>query len=177
MANFRETLTPELTRFMTRQAIFFTASGRGKGRINLSPKGMDTFRVRDERTVGYLDVIGSGNETAAHLKHDGRLTIMFCSFDEKPLILRLYGRGEIVPLDSERGVLLRAAFGSLPGERQIVLLNIESIMTSCGFGVPRMELIAPRPKLIEYAEKKGPAGMAAYRRKHNRTSFDGLPIE
>ena len=177
MGSFKESLTPELTRFIQRQPIFFTASAAAAGRVNLSPKGMDTFRVLDNKTVGYLDVIGSGNETAAHLKHDGRLTIMFCSFDAKPLILRLYGRGEAVPLDSPRGLMLRAAFGELPGERQIILLNIESLQTSCGFGVPLMELTAERPTLIEYAQKKGPEGMSAYRRKNNATSIDGLPIE
>lgn len=176
MANFKDALTPELTRFIQRQPIFYTASATGSGRINLSPKGMDTFRVIDDRTVGYLDVTGSGNETAAHLKHDGRLTIMFCSFDEKPLILRLYGKGEAVQLDSPRGLLLRAAFGSLPGERQIILLTIESVQTSCGFAVPRMELIEVRPTLIEWAEKKGAQGVATYRKEKNHTSIDGLPI-
>jgi hypothetical protein len=177
MANFSEALTPELTRFIGRQPIFFTASSAATGRVNLSPKGMDTFRVLDDRTVGYLDVIGSGNETAAHLKHDGRLTIMFCSFEEKPLILRLYGKGEAVPLGSPRGLMLRGAFGSLPGERQIILLNIESMQTSCGFAVPRMELIAVRPTLIEWAEKKGTDGLVAYRQQKNRASIDGLPID
>lgn len=177
MANFKDSLTPDLTCFIRRQPIFFTASATGKGRINLSPKGMDTFRVLDDKTVGYLDFIGSGNETAAHLKHDGRLTIMFCSFEEKPLILRLYGKGEAVQFDSPRGLMLKAAFGSLPGARQIIVLNIESLQTSCGFAVPRMELVEPRPMLIEYAERKGVEGMAAYRRKNNRTSIDGLAIE
>lgn len=177
MASFKDALTPELTRFIQRQPIFFTASGTGEGRINLSPKGMDTFRVFDDKTVGYLDFVGSGNETAAHLKHDGRLTIMFCSFGDKPLILRLYGRGEAVQLDSPRGKLLHAAFGSLPGERQIITLNIESLQTSCGFAVPRMDLVAVRPMLIEWAEKKGPEAVSAYRSKNNHTSIDGLSIE
>jgi hypothetical protein len=177
MANFKDALTPELTGFIQRQPIFFTASATGSGRINLSPKGMDTFRVFDDRTVGYLDFIGSGNETAAHLKHDGRLTIMFCSFDEKPLILRLYGKGEAVQFDSPRGQMLHAAFGSLPGERQIILLTIDSLQTSCGFAVPRMDLVAPRPMLVEWAEKKGLDALSTYRRQKNHTSIDGLPIE
>lgn len=177
MANFKDALTTELTRFIRRQPIFFTASGTDGGRINLSPKGMDTFRVFDDRTVGYLDFTGSGNETAAHLKHDGRLTIMFCSFDEKPLILRLYGKGEAVQLDSPRGQMLHAAFGSLPGERQIIVLTIDSLQTSCGWAVPRMDLVAVRPTLIEYAEKKGVEGLNAYRKKNNRVSIDGLAIE
>ena len=177
MANFKDALTTELTRFIRRQPIFFTASGTDGGRINLSPKGMDTFRVFDDRTVGYLDFTGSGNETAAHLKHDGRLTIMFCSFDEKPLILRLYGKGEAVQLDSPRGQMLHAAFGSLPGERQIIVLTIDALQTSCGWAVPRMDLVAVRPTLIEYAEKKGVEGLNAYRKKNNRVSIDGLAIE
>lgn len=177
MASFKDALTPELTRFIQRQPIFFTASAHATGRVNLSPKGMDTFRVFDERTVGYLDFIGSGNETAAHLRHDGRLTIMFCSFEEKPLILRLYGKGEAIALDSPRGKLLRAAFASQPGERQIILLTIDSLQTSCGFGVPRMELVEARPTLIEWAQKKGAEGLAEYRSKKNAVSIDGLAIE
>lgn len=178
MASFKDALTPDLARFIQRQPIFFTASGTGSGRINLSPKGMDTFRVLDEKTVAYLDFIGSGNETAAHLKHDGRLTIMFCSFEEKPLILRLYGKGEAVALDSARGMLLKAGFnGPLPGERQIVVLNIESLQTSCGFAVPRMELVGERPMLVEWAAKKGSEGLEAYRRQKNSVSIDGLRID
>jgi hypothetical protein len=174
MASFKDALTPELINFIRRQPIYFTASAAEGTRINLSPKGIDTFRVLDEKTVGYLDLTGSGNETAAHLIHDGRLTIMFCSFDEKPLILRLYGRGRFVRPDDPQWPSLLMTFPNLPGARQIILLSIESLQTSCGFAVPRMELIEPRPTLIEWAEKKGTDAIEAYQQKNNRKSIDGL---
>lgn len=175
MAAFKDRLTPDLADFALRQPVFFTATAAAGGRINLSPKGLaDTFRVLDDRTVAYLDLLGSGNETAAHVAHDGRLTLMFCSFDDKPLILRLYGRGEIARPGTARFDELKPHFPDLPGERQIIVLHVESLQTSCGWGVPRMTLDAERPTLVEWATKKGPAGRAAYEAKNNRTSIDGL---
>lgn len=174
MGSFRKQLNDELIAFIGRQPMFFTASAAATGRVNVSPKGLDTFRVFDAATVGYLDLVGSGNETAAHLTHDGRLTIMFNSFDADPLILRLYGRGEIVRPGSEAWPLWSPAFPPLDGQRQIVLLHIESIQTSCGFGVPRMTLESPRPKLIDWARRKGPAALAEYEHAKNATSIDGL---
>ncbi len=174
MAKFYDTITPELHRFIEAQLLFFTASATAESRINLSPKGVDTLRILDERTVAYLDLTGSGNETAAHLKHDGRLTLMFCSFGEKPLILRLYGRGRLVFRRDAEWEALHAHFPTLPGERQIVLLDVESAQTSCGFGVPVAESMQPRPTLIEWALNKGEDRLEEYRRGKNARSIDGL---
>ena len=175
MAKFYEQLNDTLKGFIEEQKIFFTASAPAEGRVNLSPKGIDTFRCLDATTVAYLDLTGSGNETAAHVLENGRLTIMFCSFTEKPLILRLYGKGRVVSRDSVEWKKLAPHFRSFTGERQIIVLQIESLQTSCGFGVPVFELKEEREMLIEWAEKKGDTGIKNYRREKNKTSIDGLP--
>ncbi len=175
MAKFFSELGPSLQKFIGEQKLFFTATAPESGRINLSPKGIDTFRCLDSTTVSYLDLTGSGNETAAHLAQAGRMTIMFCSFDRKPLILRLYGKGEVVARQDPRWDTLHASFEALPGERQIVLLHIESVQTSCGYGVPVYELKHERKDLITWSEKKGEAGLQKYRREKNSVSIDGLP--
>jgi hypothetical protein len=168
-------ITPELKQFVSEQQMFFTATAAATGRINISPKGIDTLRCLDEHTVAYLDLTGSGNETAALLAADGRLTIMFCSFAGKPWILRLYGSGEVVQLDSDRGRELHALFGSIPGERHIIVLHVESAQTSCGTGVPLYEYKEQRDLMINWAVKLGEEGMKEYRRNKNTTSIDGLP--
>jgi hypothetical protein len=175
MASFFKELDEKLTAFIREQRLFFVATAAGSGRVNLSPKGMDTFRILSPNLVGYLDLTGSGAETAAHVIADGRITIMFCSFTEKPLILRLYGRGEVVRPDDARWKDLSNGFPSLAGARQIILLRIESLQTSCGFAVPRYELVEERQMLIDWAQKKGHDGLAEYRDKKNRQSIDGLP--
>ena len=175
MSKFYTEITPELKEFIAEQQMFFTATAAATGRINLSPKGIDTFRYLDERTVVYLDLTGSGNETAALLKADGRMTIMFCSFAGKPWILRLYGHGEVVQLDSERGRELHPLFGSVPGERHIIELHVASAQTSCGMAVPLYEYQEQRGLLIDWAAKRGPEAMKEYRRQKNVTSIDGLP--
>jgi hypothetical protein len=177
MAKFYSSITPELRSFIDAQQVFFTASAAANSRINLSPKGMNTLRVLDEQTVAYLDATGSGNETAAHLKADGRLTIMLCSFDAAPRILRLYGQGRLVFPRDAAWAELRAHFDELPGERQIVVLDVESVQTSCGFGVPRYEFKSKRRALQEWAQSKGEEALAEYRRKNNRVSIDGLVSE
>ncbi len=174
MARFHDKLTPELGDFIAKQHVFFVASAAANGRINLSPKGIDTFRVLDEGRVAYLDLTGSGNETAGHILHDGRLTIMLCSFDEKPLILRLYGRGQVVhPRDPEWTDLI-TRFTQLPGQRQIIVLHIDSLQTSCGFGVPQFTLPVERQTLIEWSEKKGTDGIRKYWAEKNLKTIDGL---
>ena len=160
---------------MEAQKVFFTATAGKNGRINLSPKGLDTFRYLDAHTVAYLDLTGSGNETEAHLIHNGRLTIMFCSFDEKPLIVRLYGTATNVGLGDDRWQELAGRFPQLPGARQIILMQVDSLQTSCGFGVPVYDFRQERDSLTEWAAKKGEPGLAEYRRKHNAESIDGLP--
>src|SRR5271156_6846596 len=131
MSNFFDTITPELAKFIGAQPVFFVEPAAPGARISLSPKGMDTFRVRDEKRVGYLDLTGSGNETAAHLLHDGRITIMFCSFDSNAQIARIYGRGAVIPPSHERWAELIANFPKLPGVRQVMEIRVESAMTSC----------------------------------------------
>ena len=177
MAKFYDRLDNKLQAFISEQKIFFTATAPISGRINLSPKGIDTFSCIDDSTVAYLDLTGSGNETAAHLYENGRMTIMFCSFDENPLILRLYGQGEVISSKSERFEQLHSLFPQTPGTRQIILLNIESIQTSCGFGVPMYELKQERKTLIDWAAKKGRSGIEEYQQENNLESIDGLPTK
>lgn len=175
MAQFYDQLNDKLTAFIRRQPVYFVATAGANGRINLSPKGNDTLRVLNEKTVAYLDLTGSGSETSAHILADGRLTMMLCSFEKDPLILRLYGRGEIVrPADAAWADLVQH-FNPLPGQRQIVVLHVESVQTSCGFAVPKMELLEPRTTLVDWADKKGPDGLVQYRAKKNSKSIDGLP--
>ncbi len=172
---FFDQISDALREFIEAQPIFFVATSPSSGRVNLSPKGMDSFRVLGEKRVAYLDLTGSGNETAAHLLENGRITLMFCSFGEKPLILRLYGRGQAVHAGSELFAELSALFPSLAGTRQFFDIEVDSVQTSCGFAVPRMELVAERPTLVESAEKKGEAMIQEYQQKKNRVSIDGLP--
>jgi hypothetical protein len=177
MAKFYSELNDTLTEFITQQKIFFVATAPQKGRINLSPKGMDTLRCLDNKTVAYLDVTGSGNETAAHLIENGRITMMFCSFSQKPLTLRLYGRGRIIRRRDGEWPKLYSLFEPLPGSRQIILLEIDSVQTSCGHGVPMYEFKAERDLLPRSAEKRGEEGIKAYQRQHNQVSIDGLPTK
>jgi len=179
MANFLEKIDGRISKFIGEQQMFFTASAplESSGRINLSPKGIDTFRILDEQKVCYLDLTGSGNETAAHIAENGRLTIMFCSFTGAPLILRLYGRGEVVRQSSEKWNDLAKLFDDYVGTRQIIVLHVESLQTSCGFGVPLYEFKSDRNQLIKWAEKKGDDGIEKYWRDKNQTSIDGLPTQ
>ena len=176
MAKFYVRLDDGLRKFIGEQKMFFTATAPAEGRINLSPKGMDTFRCLDEGArVAYLDLTGSGNETAAHLSENGRMTVMFCSFAEQPLILRIYGRGRVVLPGDGEWAALRPHFPELPGERQIVLLEVESAQTSCGFAVPVYELKEERQRLVEWTLSKGEDGIRDYRLEKNQVSIDGLP--
>lgn len=175
MAKFYPALTEELTTFIARQHMFFVASAPSSGRINLSPKGLDALRIVNEHEVAYLDLTGSGNETAAHLKENGRLTLMFCSVEGPPLILRLYGKGRVVWPGDVDWARYHGLFKAQPGERQIIVLQIESLQTSCGAGVPLYSYQGERDVLLDWARKKGEDGMHEYRREKNRISIDGLP--
>jgi len=175
MAKFYESLTPELTAFIGKQKLFFVATAAPAGRINLSPKGLDSLRVLDPQTLAYLDLTGSSAETAAHLRADPRMTVMLCSFAADALLLRLYGQGEGVLPDDPRWPQLAALFPKHPGARQIVVLKLESLQTSCGAGVPLMGYAGERGTLSEWARKKGEDGLAQYRREKNARSIDGLP--
>lgn len=175
MAKFYTELNDTLREFIAEQKVFFVATAPSRGRINLSPKGLDTLRCLDDRTVAYLDVTGSGNETAAHLLEDGRMTVMFCSFSDKPLILRMHGRGRVVHQRDEEWSDLYARFGDIPGVRQIMVMAIDSVQTSCGQGVPVYEFKHERDMLPREAEARGSDGIVAYQRKYNLVSIDGLP--
>jgi hypothetical protein len=172
-----EAISPELRAFIETQRVFFvaTAPAGPDGHVNVSPKGMDTFRVLSPTRVAYLDLTGSGNETAAHLLENGRITFMFCAFEGKPTIVRLYGRGRAVPIESSRGAELRPHFPALPGARQIVVADLTRVQTSCGFGVPLMQFADERDALVRWAEARGDEGLMAYREQKNRRSIDGMP--
>jgi hypothetical protein len=179
-------LDERLTKFILSQPVFFvatapclSASGEG-GHINVSPKGYrDTFAVLDPLTVAYLDLTGSGAETIAHLRQNGRITIMFCSFGRTPKILRLYGSGRVV-LPGEPGWQplagrFPAAAGGADGLRTIIVAELDRIADSCGYAVPVMELREERDLLHQWAERKTPAGLEEYRAERNAVSIDGLP--
>ncbi|MBB5987922.1 DUF924 family protein [Sphingobium lignivorans] len=175
MSDFFTAITDEQRAFIEKQPVFFVATAAADARINLSPKGMDSFRVLGPNLVGYLDVGGSGNETQAHLAADGRITVMFCAFDQPPLILRLYGRGRaILPQDDEWDMVSRR-FAILPGTRQIFLISVESVQESCGWGVPFMRFEKERTTLARYHEQNETP--ERLERISTRTrSIDGLPL-
>lgn len=175
MADFTDTLTDKHIAFIGKQPVYFTATAASDGRINLSPKGYaDSFRVLSDRQVAYLDLGGSGNETHAHLAADGRITIMFCAFDRSALILRLYGHGRaVLPQDAEWDALA-ANFTLLPGTRQIFVIDVESVQTSCGWGVPMMELSQERETLQKYHRQADP-GLWVEKFRERTKSIDGLP--
>ncbi len=175
MANFKEKLNESLKTFIDEQKMFFTASAPMQGRINLSPKGMDSFRILDDNTVAYLDLTGSGNETSAHIQENGRMTIMFCSFTETPLILRLYGQGEVVKKDSTKWLEMSNLFPHYDGERQIILLHIELLQTSCGFGVPVYEYVGDKTISKKLKDWEHHLTKEAYWAAKNQKSIDGLP--
>lgn len=166
--------------FILRQRIFFTASATADSRVNVSPKDAAALRILGENQAAWLDVTGSGNETAAHLRADGRLTIMFCAFEGPPMILRLFGRGRVWMRGStEYAQLLASAFDNVEraGARQIIVLDIDRVQISCGFGVPRFDYVEDRTTLTRWAESKGEDGLAQYWREKNAVSIDGLPTE
>lgn len=178
MAKVLPEIDNELAAWIAQQPLFFNATAplASDGHVNLSPRGLDTFRVLGPHEVAYLDFTGSGNETAAHLLENGRITLMFCAFSGPPRILRLYGRGEVIlPDNREWDSLLHHFPGEHPQARQIVRVAVERVQTSCGYGVPLMELTGQRDELIRWAEKKGKAGLRDYQKKNNRVSIDGLP--
>ncbi|MGC5797110.1 pyridoxamine 5'-phosphate oxidase family protein [Sphingomonas sp. NFX23] len=173
--DFFPALTDDHRAFVMRQPVFFVATAAANVRINLSPKGMDSFRVLDANTVAYLDVGGSGNETNAHLGADGRITIMFCAFDQPALIFRIYGKGRaVLPQDAEWADLY-AQFTPLPGTRQIFVIAVDEVQTSCGWGVPFMTLNRERQTLSKYHAKQTDA-QRIEELAGPTASIDGLPV-
>ncbi|MGH6876095.1 MAG: pyridoxamine 5'-phosphate oxidase family protein [Rhizomicrobium sp.] len=177
MAKFYDTLSDELNDFIMAQPLFFVATAPRKGRVNVSPKGMDTFRILGDRRVAYLDLTGSGNETAAHLRDNGRITVMFCSFRQQARVLRIYGRGRAVRPSDPEWEALRSGFGDepRPAERQIMDIAVERVMTSCGYAVPRFDSVEPRVTFTRYWENHGPEAVEEMWRTLNDKSIDGLP--
>ncbi|MGF6227185.1 hypothetical protein QFZ27_001140 [Inquilinus ginsengisoli] len=172
-------ISPALQEFILRQRVFFTASAAATGRVNVSPRGTDMLRVLGPKAVVYLDLTGSGNETAAHLRATGRLTLMLCAFEGAPMILRLYGAGRVLRRGgADYARLLAAEYGGVEplGARQMIRLDIDLVQTSCGFGVPLFDHAGERPTLARWAEaKERQEGLEAYRRQKNTRSIDGLP--
>ena len=177
MADRFRSLSPELAQWWLQQPLFFVATapeGPG-GHVNLSPKGHDTFRVLGPERVAYLDLTGSGVETIAHVQQNGRITLMACAFNGNPQISRIYGTGRAHVVGSAEFDALAAEFPPLPGRRSIIEVEVDGVTTSCGYAVPLMDLVDERDRLIEWAEKKGDDGIAAYWSTKNRESIDGLP--
>ena len=177
MGKFNDFIADQHREFIEAQHLFFvsTAPISAEGHINLSPKGLDSFRVLSSTRVAYMDIVGSGNETSAHLLENGRISFMFCAFGGPPNILRLYGKGFTVLPGDPAWNDLSAHFTILPYTRQIIAADITKVQTSCGFGVPFYEYTGERDHAHKWAEKKGPEGLEQYKKDKNLTSLDGLP--
>ena len=159
--------------FIQNQHMFFVGTAGAEGRVNVSPKGMDTFRVMDNNRVIWLNLTGSGNETAAHILENGRMTIMFCSFDRQPLILRLYGESKVIHESDSDWQQLLSEFPDFTGARQVFDMQIEMVQTSCGYAVPFYEMTGERPTLTKWADNRGRDGIKDYWQEKNLKSIDG----
>ena len=170
-------ITDDLARWLPMQPVFFvaTATAVPDTHVNVSPRGLDTFRVLGPNRVAWLDLTGSGVETIAHLRADGRITLMFCAFDDPPKIIRLYGQGCVQEPGGADFEGLRPRLPDLPDGRAIIDVAVHRVASSCGYGVPRMELLGPRERLLDSARRKGPEKLAEYRARRNAQSIDGLP--
>jgi hypothetical protein len=177
MGKFHNAIQPPHRAFIEKQKIFFVATAplSEAGHINLSPKGLDSFRVLSEQRVGYMDLIGSGNETAAQLLENGRITFMFCAFEGAPNILRLYGKGYSVLRGSALWDEYAQHFSILPSTRQIIMADIDLVQTSCGYGIPYYDYAGERTTHFDWAKQKGEDGLRAYMLEKNVQSLDGLP--
>lgn len=163
--------------FIEAQHVFFVATSplSASGHVNLSPKGLDSFRIINPSTVAYLDYVGSGAETIAHLRESGRIVIMFCAFDGAPNILRLHGRGDVLEPQDAGYAELRGLFPQVSPDRTIIRIAVHRISDSCGFGVPRYAYQGERSQLADWAEQKGAPALSEYQKQKNRISLDGLP--
>ena len=177
MGKFHAFITDQHKTFIQSQHLFFvgTAPLQAEGHINLSPKGLGSFRVLSPTRVAYMDIIGSGNETSAHILQNGRITFMFCAFDGPPNILRLYGKGDTVLPGDAQWDELASHFVILAATRQIIVADILKVQTSCGFGVPYYEYKGEREHAHQWAAKKGAEGLENYKQEKNLISMDGLP--
>jgi hypothetical protein len=177
MGDLHDGITADLCAWIERQHVFFVATAplSPDGLINCSPKGMETFRVLGTHQVAYLDLTGSGVETIAHARENGRIVFMFCAFEGPPKVVRLHGSSEVLVSGSAEYDALSPLFPEYPGRRAIVRARLTRVSDSCGFAVPRLEYAGERDTLIRWSEKKGEDGLAAYRGKKNARSVDGLP--
>ncbi|MCA9403131.1 MAG: pyridoxamine 5'-phosphate oxidase family protein [Candidatus Omnitrophica bacterium] len=169
------TIPDNLKNFIAVQKIFFVATAGDEGRVNLSPKGMDSLRVIGSSRIVWLNLTGSGNETAAHVRENGRMTLMWCAFDGPPMILRIYGSARVVHTRDTEWNELIGHLNPLPGARQIFDLTVDLVQTSCGFAVPRYDYGGDRDQLIKWAHTKGEDGIHRYWEDNNQTSLDGNP--
>jgi hypothetical protein len=172
-----ENINPDLAEWIARQPVFFVATAplSGEGHLNLSPKGGDSFRVLGPLEVVYHDYTGSGAETAAHLRENGRIIVVFCAFDGGPRIVRLHGRGTVIGPGHAPFAKMAALFPAHPGTRAFVHVMVTRVSTSCGYSVPLMDFRAQRETLEEWAKHQGPDKLVEYRAKKNRQSIDGMP--
>lgn len=175
MAQQYREISDRLAGFIAAQHMFFVATAARGGRVNVSPKGLDSLRVLGPNRVAWLNGTGSGNETAAHLLDVNRMTLMFCSFERKPLILRLYGTAAEIQPDQPEWDAMIGLFPPMPGARQIFDMNVGMVQTSCGYGVPLLDYADDRPLMAQWAAKKGPDGLEDYHRDKNLASIDGFP--
>jgi hypothetical protein len=176
MGKLFDAIDDRLAAWIAAQHVFFVATApRDGGHVNLSPKGLDTFAVLAPRSVAYLDVVGSGAETIAHLRENGRITLMFCAFEGLPRIVRLYGRGEALEPGDADFAALAARFPPQPSTRAVIRVALDRIADSCGYGVPLLEYQGERSQIADWAERKGTDGLRRYQLERNRASVDGLP--
>lgn len=177
MGKLFEGVTPELIAWVEQQHLFFvgTAPLSADGHVNCSPKGLDTLRILDARHVAYLDLTGSGAETIAHLRENGRIVFMFCALAGRPKIVRFHGKGEVATPASPAWPKLLSLFPGYPGARAIIHVEITRVSDSCGFGVPKFEYVEERDTLARWAEAKITDGLPLFRKQYNARSIDGLP--
>lgn len=170
-----DTLQDDHIRFIADQHIFFTGSAAPEGRVNISPKGMDSLRVLSPDRILWLNLTGSGNETAAHLRESPRMTLMWCSFTQRPVILRAFGTAAVTHHGAAGWDALAAHFPAIPGARQIFDLHVNLVQTSCGYAVPVLDFREDRAVLTDWAAKQGDKGLADYWAEQNAMSIDGKP--
>ena len=173
MSDQFEALTDKHIEFINKQKMYFVSTAGAQGRVNLSPKGLDSLRVINNKSVIWLNLTGSGNETAAHVLENQRMTIMFCSFDKQPIILRLYGLASMIKPEDDRWAELIALFPEHLGARQIFDLSIDLVQRSCGYAVPYYDFVEERPTLLDWSNKKTDDEMEAYWSEVNALSLDG----
>jgi predicted pyridoxine 5'-phosphate oxidase superfamily flavin-nucleotide-binding protein len=176
MGKIYDQINPQLQEWIAQQQLFFVATAPldANGLVNCSPKGLDTFRVIDANTVAYLDLTGSGVETIAHLKENQRITIMFCALNGAPKILRLYGKGRVLEHKDAEFADYARLFPAYLSTRAVILIDVERIADSCGYGVPNYEFLGHRDTLVKWGEKKGEEGIKNYQQEKNLKSLDGL---